>query len=259
MTSPQNIIITGASAGIGKSLALAYAKKGITLGLIARSQDKLTTVAELCRQNGANVQIGVIDITDDVQLKEWLLAFDAQNPVDLIIANAGITSSIINGEAENWKKVKQVLDINIYGVFNTVHPLILPMQLRKHGQIAIISSVAAYCGMPISPTYSATKAAIKNYAEGLRGWLKEDEVTVSVICPGFVKTELSDNFHCPKLFMISSETAAQYIQQGLAKNKAEISFPVPINWIMKLLGLLPTDLSNWLFQLSGYGTKRKNK
>lgn len=256
---PQTIVITGASAGIGKSLALAYAKTGVTLGLIARNQDKLTAVAELCRQNGANVQIGVVDVTDEAQLKEWLLAFDAQHPVDLIIANAGITSSIINGEIESWEKVKQVLDINIYGVLNTVYPLIQPMQQRKRGQIAIVSSVAAYLGMPISPTYSATKAAIKNYAEGLRGWLQHDGVSVSVICPGFVKTELSDNFHCPKLFIISTEQAAQSIQKGLAKHQAEISFPMPMNWIMKLLGLLPTDLSNWLFQLSGYGIKSKTK
>jgi short-subunit dehydrogenase len=255
--SPQNIIITGASTGIGKALAICYAKPGVTLGLIARNQDKLNTVAKLCQQNGAKVHIAAIDVTNASLLKQWLLEFDSEHPADLVIANAGVTSSLVNAEIESWEQVKQVLDININGVINTVYPLIEPMQQRKRGQIALISSLAAYRGMPISPTYCASKAAIKSYGEGLRGWLQLDGIAVSVVCPGFVKTELSDRFRAPKMFMISADKAAQFIEQGLAKNKAEISFPFPLDLGMKFLAWLPIDLGNWLFQLLGYGTRRK--
>jgi short-subunit dehydrogenase len=259
MKSAQTIVITGASAGIGKALAVSYAKKGVTLGLIARNQDKLAIVAELCQQQGASVEVGIIDVTDDELLKQWLIEFDKRHPVDLLIANAGVTSSIVNGEVESWQQVKQMMQINFCGVINSIYPLITPMQQRKRGQIAIMSSVAAYCGMPISPTYCATKAAIKSYGESLRGWLQADGIAVSVICPGFVKTELSAQFRAPKLFMISADKAADAIQQGLAKNKALISFPFLLDMGMRFLAVLPTDFANYLLILLGYGARKKIK
>lgn len=259
MNIAKNIIITGASAGIGSALAILYAKPDITLGLIARNKERLENVAEQCRLKGAQVIIATIDVTNDSILKQWLIDFDKNNPVDLVIANAGITNSLqANGQAENWDRVRQVLEVNIYGVFNTIYPLIEPMRHRKHGQIAIISSLAAYQGMPISPTYCASKAAVKSYGEALRGWLQNDCVQVSVICPGFVKSELSTKFPAPKLFMISAERAAQLIQQGLEKNKAVISFPFPIDLGMKCLALLPSGLANQIFNLLGYGGTQKH-
>lgn len=258
MINPKNIVITGASAGIGAALALIYAKPEVTLGLIARNEERLASVAKRCQEKGAHVITATLDVTDTEQMKHWLIEFDKAHPVDLLIANAGITSSLqANGQAESWERVRQVLDVNIYGVFNTVYPLIAPMQQRKQGQIAIVSSLAAYRGMPITPTYCATKAAIKNYSQSLRGWLQNDNIQVSAICPGFVQSELSAQFPGPKLFMISAERAAQLIQQGLAKNKAEISFPFPIDLGMKFLALLPSGLADGILHFLGYGGKRK--
>ena len=254
----MNIIITGASAGIGFALAKHYAKSGVTLGLIGRNQDRLADIETLCQQQGAQVVLGAVDVTDSEALKSWLLAFDQQHPIDLLIANAGVTSIMSkDGSGESWDAVSQVLKVNINGVFNTVYPVIEPMRQRQRGQIAIISSLAAFHGMPISPAYCATKAAVKSYAEALRGWLKKDHVQVNVVCPGFVKSELSDQFPEPKLFIISAEKAACLIETGLAKNKACITFPFPLDLGMRFLILLPTDSANWLLKLIGYGAKNR--
>jgi short-subunit dehydrogenase len=252
----MNIIITGASAGIGFALAQRYAKPDVTLGLIGRNPEKLANIANLCQQQGANVVTAALDVTDSQALKDWLLDFDKHNPVDLLIANAGVTSIMPdNGEIESWDAVQQVLDVNIYGVFNSLYPLLEPMRQRRKGQIAIISSLAAFQGMPISPAYCASKAAVKAYGEALRGWLKPAGVKVNVVCPGFVKSELSDQFPKPKLLIMSAEKAAGIIQQGLAKNKALISFPFPLDVGMKLLALLPASFVDWIFNTLNYGAR----
>ncbi len=255
----MNIVITGASAGIGFALAKLYAKPDVTLGLIGRSRTKLATIETICRQQGANVVSATIDVGDEVAIKSWLLEFDQQFPVDLLIANAGVTSIMPgNGEGEAWDAVSRVLDTNIYGVFNSVYPLIEPMRRRKHGQIALMSSLAAFRGMPISPAYCASKAAVKSYGEALRGWLNPYGVKVSVICPGFIKSDLSDHFPEPKSFLMSTDKAAQIIYKGLIKNKALISFPFPLDLGMKILALFPAYIANWILNALGYGGLRKN-
>ena len=252
----MNIIITGASAGIGFALAKLYAKQGVNLGLIGRSSEKLAIISAICREQGAQVVTAAIDVTDTEALKNWLLAFDAPFPVDLLIANAGVTSIMPDdGAGESWAAVSQVLDVNIYGVFNTVYPLIEPMRQRQKGQIALVSSLAAFRGMPISPAYCATKAAVKSYGEALRGWLQQDNVKVNVICPGFVKSQLSDQFTQPKILMMPAEQAAKIIQRGLEKNNAVISFPFPLDLGMKILGILPAWFVNWIFTVLNYSAK----
>lgn len=260
----MNIIITGAGAGIGFALAKLYAEPNVNLGLIGRNPNKLAAIADICRQRGAHVVADAIDVTDEIGLKNWLSAFDRQFPVDLIIANAGVTSIMPgNGEGESWEAVSNVLNVNIHGVFNTVYPLIDIMRQRQHGQIALVSSLAAFRGMPISPAYSASKAAVKSYGEALRGWLRHYGVKVSVICPGFVKSELSDHFPEPKLMMMSADRAAVLIRQGLSKNKAVISFPFPLNIGMQLLTILPPFIGDWIMDAFKYGalsaqTEEKN-
>ncbi len=256
----MNIVITGASAGIGFALAKQYAKPGNTLGLLGRNSAKLTNIETICRNQGANTVTAAIDVTDCTAMATWLLDFDRLFPVDLLIANAGITSIMPdNGQGESWEAVCNVLDVNIYGVFNSVYPLIEPMRQRRQGQIAIVSSLAAFRGMPISPAYCATKAAIKSYAEALRGWLNHNHVQVSVVCPGFVKSELSDQFPGPKLLIITADEAAQIIYKGLCKKKALISFPFPLDIGMKLLALLPARTGDWILNRLNYGVHSKRE
>jgi short-subunit dehydrogenase len=183
---------------------------------------------------------------------------DQNYPIDLIICNAGTTNSIgKNGEAETWDDICRIIDTNLYGVLASLNPLISRMQQRRHGQIGIVSSLGAYRGMPITPSYCASKAAVKSYGEALRGWLLEYNIKVSVICPGFVESELSAQFHGDKPMMMSADNAAKLIIKGLNKNTANISFPFPLNLGMWFLAVLPSGISNWLMKQFSYGATRK--
>ncbi len=204
MSSPKNIIITGASSGMGAALALAYTAPEINLGLIGRDKDRLAEITQRCQERGAIVDAKIIDVTQTAELTRWIEDFDSQHPVDLIVANAGITSCIAaDNKAESWETMKRVFDVNLYGVLASVSPLIEPMRRRKQGQIALMSSLGAYRGLPLTPAYCGSKAAVKIYGEALRGLLASDGVAVSVICPGFVKSPMSDKFPGPKPFIIS--------------------------------------------------------
>ena len=259
----RNILITGASSGIGAALAIQYAKASTLntrnhLILLARRKNQLEQVAKECEQTKeCTVSIHPVDVSNSNSLQSLITLIDTETPIDLIICNAGITNSIgKNGEAESWQDICQIIDINLYGVLASLNPLLSYMKKRKHGQIAIVSSLAAYRGMPITPSYCASKAAIKSYGEALRGWLVEDGIRVSVICPGFVESELSAQFFGDKPLMISSQKAASIIIKGLEKNKARISFPFPLNLGMWFLAILPPTISDWFMRLFSYGAKR---
>lgn len=253
----KTILITGASGGIGAALALRYANSDILLILIARNSSKLIEIKEKCEKHGASVVCHTVDIRESQKLQTTIEEIDQEHPIDLVICNAGVTSSIgDNGEAESWDAICNIIDTNLYGVLATLNPLISRMQSRKQGQIAIVSSLAAYRGMPVTPSYCASKAAVKSYGEALRGWLKDDGIQVNVICPGFVESKLSKQFHGDKPLMMSATKAADIIYKGLAKNKANISFPFPLNLGMWFLAVLPSGISDWFMTLFSYGSKR---
>ncbi len=249
MNNRKNILITGASDGIGAALAKRYASPTTRLILLARNERKLVSVAQDCKKKQAAALTYRIDVTNTQALQKLISEIDAEHPIDLVICNAGVTSIIPKtGEAESWQSICNVIDTNLYGVLATLNPLIDKLRERKHGQIAIISSLAAHYGMPISPVYCASKSAVKGYGQALCGWLKADGISVSVVYPGFVKSALSDQFHADKPFMISPERAADIIYHGLQKNKASISFPFPLNFGIWALSLLPSSLADLIMQ-----------
>ncbi|MEZ5536428.1 MAG: SDR family NAD(P)-dependent oxidoreductase [Thiolinea sp.] len=253
----RNIVITGASKGIGAELARQYAKAGVVLGLIGRNHSDLEKVSRDCKQRGATVICGQLDITDTSTLKNWLQNFDQQHPVDLLICNAGITSQIgRQGEAESMKIITEVIDVNLLGTIRSIDAVLHNMRKRGRGQLALVSSLAAYRGMPVTPAYCASKAAAKSYGEALRGWLAPEGIWVNVICPGFVASDMSNRFDAPKPFMISAEKAARIIRHGLQKNHAIISFPFPLNLGMWFVSFLPFPLASFFLGLSGYNRSR---
>ena len=240
----SHVLITGASGAIGRALALAYAAPGVSLSLTGRDVARLEESAHLCRQRGAEVTSAPLDVTDSAALMRWIEAQDQRLPVDLAIANAGMTSSIgADGVAEPWPRIEQLFQVNLIGALASIHPLAERMARRGHGQIGLMSSLGAYVGMPISPAYNASKAAVMVYGAGLRGWLAPRGVGVSVICPGFVVSTMSDAYPGPKPFMLTAEDAARRIRVGLAGNRAVIAFPLPLALSMRFLALLPTDWS----------------
>lgn len=253
----RHIVITGASRGIGAALALQCADQHTVLGLIGRNKQDLDRVATQCRSRGARVEIGSLDISNTPQLTQWLQSFDQAHPIDLLITNAGVTHLIgKQGEAESIEAIMKVLNINLHGTIHSIHAILDNMRQRGHGQLALVSSLGAYRGMPITPAYCASKAAVKSYGEALRGWLAPEGIKVNVICPGFVASDMSDSFHAPKPFMITSDKAARIIIKGLRKNRANIAFPFPLNLGMWFISFIPFPVASFFLGLSGYNRRR---
>ncbi|MBC8338492.1 MAG: SDR family NAD(P)-dependent oxidoreductase [Rhodospirillales bacterium] len=247
LSPPKNILITGASSGIGEALARDYAAPGVFLALSGRNTDRLEDVAKACRAFGAEVEAKPVDAAERDQSARWIADVDARQPLDLIIANAG-TSSGSGGRGETEDQARDILSVNMAGVLNTVWPVIGPMRERGSGQIAIVSSIAAFRGLPGAPAYAASKAAVKNYGEGLRGCLAGNGIRVSVVCPGFVRTRMTEKNIYPMPFIMDADKAAHIIRRGLERNKARIAFPWPMYLAAWLLGALPPGLTDGLFK-----------
>ncbi|WP_395067675.1 SDR family NAD(P)-dependent oxidoreductase [Paraburkholderia silvatlantica] len=251
--SPHHVIITGASTGIGRALAHAFAGPGVTLGLVARQAELLEACAQACRAKGAHVLTAALDVRDAAAMAHWLDYFDAKHPVDLLIANAGVASTLAH--ANDWEgseRTAQIVDTNFTGALNAALPVIERMRLRRRGHIALISSIAALRGMAISPAYCASKAALKAWGDSVRPVLARDNIRVSIVLPGFVKTAMSDVFPGDKPFMWSAEKAAHHIQGRLQKGRAEIAFPGMLAFGMRLLTLLPAALADAILGRMSY-------
>jgi len=241
MREPRSILLTGASSGIGAALARAYAGPGIRLVLGGRDAGRLGEVAAACRAAGAEVEQATVDVADRQATAEWLLAVDARRPLDLVIANAGISAGTADG-SETEAQTRAVFAVNLEGALNTVLPLLPAMRARGHGQIALMSSLASFRGFPSAPSYSASKAALRIWGEGLRGDLAPAGIVVSVICPGFVVTPMTAVNHFPMPMLMPAERAAEIIRRGLARGRSRIPFPWPIYALAWLIGALPPAL-----------------
>jgi len=244
----RSIVITGASSGIGEALALDYAAPGVALALSGRDAARLDDVAERCRARGATVDAGRIDVVEREALAAWLTAFDDAHPVDCLIANAGISIDKDNASIDDLSIVRRTLDVNLGGVLNTVEPLLPRLTARRAGQIAVVSSLAGFIGLPYSAAYNTSKAAVRVWGESLRYPLAKRGVGVSVICPGFVTSRMTAEAPFKMPFMMTAERASRIIRDGLARNRARIAFPLPTKaaiwfgmvmpggWTARLLG-----------------------
>ncbi len=235
---PRSILITGASSGLGEALAKAYAGPGVTVALSGRDGRRLEAVAEACRALGAEATAAVVDVTEPGAMSRWIEAADDARPLDLVIANAGISAGT-GGTDDPEAQALAIFAVNLTGVLNTVHPVLPRMRARRSGQIGLVSSVAAFRGLPGSPAYAASKAAVRIYGEGLRGWLAEDGVRVSVICPGFFDSRMTAANRYPMPLIMPAERAAAIVKRGLGRDKARIAFPWPMYVLAWLLGALP--------------------
>lgn len=242
MHDPSAILITGASGGIGAALARVYAAPGARLALTGRNAGRLETCAAACRALGADVRSAALDVVDAHALGSWVEAIDREWPLDLVIANAGITGGLAAGQrSETLADVHRMMSINFGGVCNTLHPVIPAMRRRRRGQLALMSSLAALRGLPYSPAYCASKAALKAYGESLRASLHPEGIDVTVVLPGFVNTALAGHVAGPKPFQMTPERAAGIIRRHLRRGPARIAFPILLHAGMRLLAGLPAD------------------
>lgn len=246
MKRPHHIFITGASSGLGAELAVGYSHDDVVLALTGRNAQRLEEVAASCRARGAHVVTAIIDVRDAMALNTFITEFDDLYTIDLVIANAGVSATTSEG-VDEIAQSQIVFDVNVQGVLNTIHPLIPRMMKRGAGQIAIMSSLASFRHLPTAPAYSASKAAVRFYGEALAGVLKYRGVCVSVICPGWITTPLTDKNTFPMPFIMSESSAAVRIMHALSCGKRRIVFPLRLYILMRLLNFLPTSLTNLMF------------
>ncbi|NKB48552.1 MAG: SDR family NAD(P)-dependent oxidoreductase [Alphaproteobacteria bacterium] len=244
MRDPKSILITGASSGIGAALAHEYAAPGRTLFLGGRNPDRLEAVAAHCRTGGALVMVAAIDVVDSRAIAQWINQANAHEPLDLVIANAGVSAG--TGKAgEPLDQARRIMAINVDGVINTVHPALECFAAHPRpgiqGQIAIMSSLASFRGFAGAPAYCASKAAIRNYGEGLRNAYAAAGIEISVICPGFVRSRMTEENDFDMPFLMETDRAARIIRRGLARNRGRIAFP----WQMYSAAWLAQTLPPW--------------
>lgn len=251
---PCVVLITGAAGGIGSALAIAYAAPGRTLLLHARNAHALESVANACTKRGATVVQTCFDLEDTPHLRQWVTQSDERYTVDLVIANAGININMsVDQAGEPWDQVEALIKVNITAAMATAHAVLPAMRARGHGQVALISSLAAWRGLPETPSYSASKAAIKAWGEAMRDVVAADGVHINVIMPGYVHSKMAYDMPGPKPFMWPAERAARYIQVGLACNRSRISFPFPLNLGCFLLAGIHPAVSRWILNRLNYG------
>lgn len=253
----KHILITGASSGLGRALAVRYADKGVTLSLSGRSQERLEETAQLCRDKGSDVYTKVIDVTDREAMEAWVIGANDTYPLSVVIANAGVSAGTAGG-GESLEQVQEILDINVGGILYTLHPAMECMKKHKGGQLVIISSLASFRGMPSCPAYSMSKGAARMYGEALRGVLSADNIGVTVVTPGYIDTPMTAVNKFPMPFLQKADRAADYIVRKLQKNPSRIAFPKLMYSVVSFLGALPPWLTDGLYRaLPGKGSKVK--
>ena len=244
---PENILITGASSGIGAAVAVECARRGAkTLFLCGRDAARLEAVAADCRAAGAaEVQPEIVDVTDEKATAAWIAACDTRAPLGLVFANAGRGTG-----RESSENVRATFALNVGGVVNTVLPTIERFRARHAGgQIVITASIAGYAPLPGCPSYAATKAGMKSWGLSLRGFLRPEGIKVNVVCPGFVRSRLTDRNTCPMPFFMEAPKAARIIVDRVIRNVGLIAFPWPMRLAVWALALLPWWLSEFVSSL----------
>lgn len=236
----KTVVITGASSGFGAALALEYAAPGRTLGLYARNRERLEAVAEDCRKKGAIVKTGVFDVTDAATVQDSMTKFAEAHPIDLLIANAGAFSGHSAGRAmESLAEVQRILRTNLDGVVITIDAVLPAMRARRSGRIAIISSLAALHPLADAPAYSASKAGVRSYGEALKEFLVDDNIAVSLVFPGHIKTAQTAMQKGKLTLLLTPADAAARTKRGLDKGRSSVHFPRRLYWLIMLGRLMP--------------------
>ena len=234
------IWITGASSGIGKALAVKFAENGWKVAASARRENLLNELRNI-NQNIYPYPLDVTKIEKCISTAKSII--QEQGGIDICVFGTGMHDPK-SEKRFNLNKIREIMEINYFGTINSINSVYDYFSEKKNGQLSIISSVAGYRGLPAAGAYCASKSALISYTESLYFDLKRKNVKVSIICPGFIKTPMTDQNDFPMPMLKSPEFAADKIYAGLIhKNNFEIHFPKSFTFLMKVIQILP----NWLY------------
>lgn len=247
------VLLTGASSGIGRALALALAAPGVTLHLGGRDTARLEEVAALCRSRGAVALPHAASVTDRPVMEAWIAG---AGPLDLVIANAGISGGTA-GAMESDAQIRAIFATNLDGMFNTVLPAMGAMATQKpdahglRGRIAVVASIAAFIPSPSAPAYCAAKAAVDSWVVGAAPSARGRGIQLTSLCPGFVTSPMTATNDFPMPGIMSAERAAGLMLRAIAAGRTRAAFPawmaagarvtalLPVSWREALAARLP--------------------
>ena len=239
-------MITGASSGIGRALALELARRGARLGLVARRASVLDEIVGEVETGGRKAIALAADVRDAPALRAAADRLRAEfGRIDLLIANAGIGTTADAAEMQP-DDIASVININVLGAANSVAAVAPEMVAQGGGQLVVISSLAAYRGLPKSAAYCASKAAVSAFFESVRLDLQPRGIAVTIIHPGFIKTPLTAGRHADMPFLMELDDAVKLIVRAIEKKKKSYAFPWQLASIVRLGIVMPIFMYDWI-------------
>lgn len=244
----MNILITGASSGIGEYLTRYYAKNSDRLFLLARRVEKLKEIKNSLNLINDQIFIYECDVSKQENVHNVVSEILNSNSIDIFIGNAGISEST-PAQSFNSDIFKKTIETNVFGITYFLDLLLPHFSEKNSGQFVFISSLASYRGLPGAAAYCASKSALNALAESVRQDLRGSKIKVNLICPGFIKTPLTDRNVYKMPFLMDTEKGVSKIIQAIKKNKKIYSFPWQLALIVRIARLLPPCVYDFL--LSG--------
>ena len=238
------IFLTGASSGIGEGLAVALAKRGAVIGLVARRKEMLADLAARCEAAGGKARVFAADVTDHIAVAKAAQELRAEfGHIDVLIANAGVGGNDEETRTYSPGAVKRVIDTNLLGAVNAVHAVVPNMIERGSGHLVAVSSLAGFRGLPRSAAYSASKAGMTAFFESVRLDVMDKGINVTIIQPGFIKTPLTSGRQNAMPFLMELDDAIPHFLKAIEKQKKFAAFPWQLATIVRAGKFMPA----WLY------------
>ncbi len=257
----MKVFITGASSGIGEALATEYAKrfqnKDTIIGLVARRSEHLQQLQfKLEETYKIKCAIYPLDVRHQLALATAAADFMQQHGTpDIVIACAGVSRGTLTEHVEDIAAFQAIMDINVMGLVHTFQPFIAAMRQAGQGQLVGVASVAGIRGLPGAGAYSASKAAAISYLESLRVEMAQDNIAVTTIAPGYIRTPMTDVNQYKMPFLMDADVFAHKFANAVENKRRFCVIPWQMGWVARLMRLIPPLL--WDFAVKKAPHKKR--
>ena len=239
-------LITGAASGLGRELARRLAREGARVAGLDLSADGLAALEQELKNDGGRSAVAAADVTDAAAVRDAVARLESQlGPTDLLIAGAGVgrATPAVDFDAAAFS---QTIAVNLVGVANSIAAVLPGMRQRRRGQLAALSSLASYRGLPHMAAYCASKAGVNALMDSLRVELRPFGIDCSTLCPGWVRTPMTEALDLRGVRMLTVQDAAARILDALRRRRAFAAFPAGNVWQVRVLRYLPRPAADWL-------------